>query len=172
MTEQTTAVETSEQRYARQFLERKEALKRSITINRRIICAALRAASYETVTVAFDGEGDDGAISYVEIKHINDDIGVDIDGEGDDSIRAKNFMDTCSILYLQSADSETPEKEIPLTLEMACRELTYDILELEARGWENGDGGYGDVTIMAEPEQAVFDMNRRFVEIENETATF
>jgi hypothetical protein len=179
MTEPTTSAEpmpavqeTAQERSDRLTRERNESLKRCITDNRALICAALRAASYENVTVRFNGEDDDGSITSIEIRHRNDDVGFDIEDEDDGSIRARKFMESCSILYHQAADSNDPEKYVPFSLEVACRELTLDILEMDARGWQDGDGAFGTLFILAEADQAMLDMDHRIIELENQTATY
>lgn len=109
--------------------------KEADTINRRRLLAAMRAAGVEKVTARYCGCGDSGQFESIEIEGTKSDAGL------------------LSMLVVDSAYHEDTKKRTYQLAERRCRiedaaeTLFYYWLDQEHSGFENNEGGEGEITV-------------------------
>lgn len=100
--------------------------------NKRALFAALADAGIVTITVIYDGYGDEGTMAPPEA--------VDADGV---TIGIPDVE-----IEVQSTDGDALTVHVSRQpLADALETITYDMLEARHSGWENGDGASGVFTI-------------------------
>ena len=114
---------------------------------------ALAAAGITSVTVAFDGYGDDGQIDSIvaqsgEVTVQLPDSRVAIVGSDDEGT--------------SSSDEEAAESDGDTPLAEAIESLCYEYLEEAHGGWEVNDGAYGTFVFKVADGSVVLDFNLRF----------
>src|ERR1035437_2419964 len=113
---------------------------------------ALAAAGLTSVTVAFDGYGDDGQIDSIvaqsgEVTVQLPDSRVAIVGSDDEGT--------------SSSDEEAAESDGDTPLAEAIETLCYDLLEQEHNGWVNNEGAYGTFTFTVADGSIDLDLTQR-----------
>jgi len=116
-----------------------------LTLNKAAVFDALAAAGITTVIVNFDGYGDSGQIEMIEART----------GNVDCPLPAVEV----EIASAQWASAAIDRK--PMTITEAIETLVYDVLNQTQRGWENGDGAYGDFTFDVAERTITLDYNER-----------
>ena len=100
--------------------------------NKRTLFAALTDAGIATITVTYDGYGDEGTMEPPEALDAN---GTSV------AIPAVE-------IEVQSTDCDALTVHLSRQpLAEALESVTYDMLEARHSGWENGDGASGEFTI-------------------------
>lgn len=126
--------------------------------NKAAILPILAAAGIKTVTVTFDGYGDEGAIESVEA----------LDGSDEPTVLPDVELEA-SIASWADNDPETLERG---PLEAVIRELALGCLAQKFDGWEDGHGAHGDLVIDVAAGTMTLHCNMRFVESTAHTVTF
>jgi hypothetical protein len=127
--------------------------------NKEVLFAALTAANIHSVTVDFDGCGDDGQIEEIEAF-----------GEGGDKMELPTIT---SPLTIHTIDAELDEIKVENhtseTLADAIDTLCYDFLEQTHDGWEiscdNFNGSYGTFTFDVAKKSIKLDFNERIEDV-------
>ena len=122
------------------------------------VLAALAAAGVAQVVVAFHGDGDEGGVEDVRV--IND---------AGDSVDLPDVPVACFEAAYRDTDVETVSQQ-PLT--KAVEDLAMSYLAETHDGWENNDGGFGEVTFDVAAGKVTLDYNERFTETENHQHAF
>ena len=116
-------------------------------VNKASLFAALASAGITAVTVIFDGSGDDGQLESVTATDVNEQTVEFPEGKID----------------FQEVNLEGPAVvSEPRTAREIVEIMTYDLLEQHHRGWEDGDGAYGDFTFDTAERTISLDYNERF----------
>jgi hypothetical protein len=135
------------QKYQR-YAERQAA---SAVKTKANLMAALKAAGVARVTVVFDGEGDSGGVEDVQV-------------EGADTLPSVQV--TC---FAAGYGDDDPETATENPLRQAVEDLAMTVLSAKHGGWENNDGGYGEVVFDVAAECVTLDYNERFTDTTNYT---
>jgi hypothetical protein len=124
--------------------------------NLRRLLPILREQGVETVTVSFDGSGDEGCIDGIDYapgtaRHVG---AVPVTYQ----TFCRRFEDG-----LWVAVAEPTEGSVGAALE----ELTYDYLEETGVDWYNNDGGFGELVIDVAQGTVALEVNTRYTESTN-----
>jgi hypothetical protein len=117
---------------------------------KRAVRRALRARGIALVEIPYDGEGDNGQIGYLCAFSAKD-RQVDIDQP----------------VRLALRDGEKPTRYA--SLRDALEDFAWLVLDHYHGGFENNDGGYGDITICTARRAVVISHNDRVMEAVNTT---
>lgn len=112
--------------------------------NKATILAALSAAGILEVTASFNGGGDEGGI---------------------DEISPELPRDPLEYVNADWSGNKTGTYNPPL--DEAVQDFCYEVIAKDFGGWENGDGGYGTVTIDVQAGTVALDMNTYYTESTN-----
>ncbi|WP_086740436.1 DUF6878 family protein [Erythrobacter colymbi] len=117
------------------------------------ICACARLHGIATITISYDGCGDEGGIDGVTLS------GPALaDGEPVPEIAMPDMpCSTWTVPYRGDAVA------IESTFESALDDLGYELIAQNHAGWENGEGAFGEVIIDVEAGRATHDHNTRYV---------
>ena len=118
---------------------------------KRAIIPPLRAAGIDSVEVRFDGYGDSGAIEDYTFFGAS--------GE------AVPCPEAAVDAFLQGAEGLVESKPVPL--QAALESLGYLALERHHPGWENNDGGCGELVIDVAQASFVLDCSLRYTAYED-----
>lgn len=119
--------------------------------NLAVIADSMKDLGLETIEVSFDGRDDRRSITKILFW----DGGPS--GKDDEAVLEE------PVAGLQREVSPTEREAIgPVTLRTALQTATFDILDLDRGGWDEGDGSFGDVTI--DHGSAALNMSYRLVE--------
>ncbi len=127
--------------------ERRKAV--SVLLNKDILFSALSTAGVSTVVVAFDG-GDSGQIEDVAVR------------AGDSVLELPDS--TIELARAEWNTSELQRRSMPL--HDAVETLAWDVLSSTHGGWENNDGGFGEVVFDVKAGSIRLDFNLRFTDSE------
>lgn len=122
-------------------------------LNKKAVFDALSAAGITSVTVVFDGEGDDGQVRDVAAH------------AGDQFIKLPKSPITVHAAPWGATSLRAQEHEL---LE-AIEELCYGFLEHEHGGWENNDGAYGEFRFNVRSRTIELEFNARFTDVATDT---
>ena len=128
--------------------------KLAIEMSRRALdhlCPILAAHGITTVTIGYDGGGDEGQIEHVETFGTAGKI------ELPDVECRRHGMDFNGTIY------EQPDR-----LPSALESFGYEVLEGAHDGWENNDGAFGTLTIDVASRAASLEHNSRFTTYDTE----
>lgn len=127
-----------------------------LPVNKAALLQALADAGVSFAVVTFDGYGDSGQIEGVEAR------------AGD---RVVDFPDRS--IEIADAIWDQPEpKRYPLTLRDAVESIARDVLTATHGGWENNEGGYGEVVFDVSAGEIRLDCNVRFIDTEHSQHVF
>jgi hypothetical protein len=133
-------------------------MEEAIFRNKAAVMAALAAAGITSVTVAFDGYGDDGQIDSIVAQ------------SGEVTVQ---LPDSCVAIVssddegTSSSDEEAAKSDGDTPLVEAIESLCYEYLEEAHGGWEVNDGAYGTFAFTVADGSVVLDFNLRFSDSEN-----
>jgi hypothetical protein len=116
-------------------------------INRQTLFDALSAAGITSVTVEFDGYGDEGQI--VSAKYF---VGED-----------ETTPSLAPLLFVRDIADDTAQSE-PVSLEDAIDELLYHLLSKHYGGWQDNEGSFGEFTFDIPARTIDLDIGMRFVD--------
>jgi len=125
-------------------------------LNKATLFNALALAGVTKVVVSFDGYGDSGQIEDIEA--------LDVDG----TIAMPDAM----VELVESRSPQTESDRSMVRIETAVESLAWDVLEGTHSGWENEQGGYGDIIFDVAANSITLDYNERYEASENFTHTF
>ncbi|HTM82179.1 DUF6878 family protein [Asticcacaulis sp.] len=125
------------------------------TANRKALFDALATAGITTVTVEFNGYGDEGQIESIKY---------DVDGNETTPL----IQDLAFIR--QSSLTEAPSSE-PISVDDAVEELLYDLLSQHYCGWQDSEGSYGEFTFDITARTVDLDIALRFVDANHYQST-
>jgi hypothetical protein len=128
----------------------------SIPINKAVLFPALLAAGVTTVVVSFDGYGDSGQIEGVEAR------------AGDDILQLPDR----SIEFAHADWNANEPQDRSVSLQEGVEALAWDVLTSTHGGWENNDGGFGEVVFDVKAGEIRLDFNLRFSDSEFHRHTF
>lgn len=126
------------------------------TINRKTLFDALDAAGLTTVTVEFNGYGDEGQIEST--KYFVDE--------------AETIPAIESLMFARQRTMAAPRESEPISLEDAMDELLYDLLSRHYGGWQDNEGSYGEFTFNIAKRTVDLDIAMRFVDANHYQETF
>src|ERR1017187_4923428 len=124
--------------------------------NNKAVMEALAAAALTSVTVVFDGYGDNGQIDSI-VAH---------SGEVTVELPVTPVM----IVDSDCEESTASEREAPLA--EAIETVCFGYLEEKSGGWEVNEGSFGTFTFTVEDCSIDLDFNRRVIEVENSSQRF
>ncbi len=117
------------------------------------ICACAKLHGIATITISYDGSGDDGAIDAVTLTGPRGE-----EGQPAPEIAMPDVpCSTWTVPYRGDAVA------IESTFESALDDLGYELIAQNHAGWENGEGAFGEVIIDVEAGRATHDHNTRYV---------
>ncbi len=130
-----------------------EALEAGILpLNKTAIFNALASIEIQTVTITFDGYGDNGQIERITA---HDTAG----GERD-------LPDTA--VQVREVSFQEPAITVQaIPLPEAITVIVYTLLEQTHTGWKNGDGAFGEFTFDVPLRSITLDYNERYTESTN-----
>jgi hypothetical protein len=126
---------------ARIYRERAEAKKRSVA-RLKARCAPLARIGIQYIVWTYDGSGDSGDIENQSIYDTNN-----------NEVSEEAFFNLVAQL---------PENEQPLFT--GERKMLDDVYELLPSGYENNDGGYGEVHLDVEIKKVRVEHNQRYTD--------
>lgn len=125
-------------------------------VNKATILSALAQLGIETVTVNFDGSGDEGRIESVVAE-----------------ARGETVDLPAAIVEMLGVDFQSLEPErVQQGLDQAVLDFAEELLDQTHRYWGDGDGAYGEVVFDVAGDEITIDFNARFTASENFTHTF
>jgi hypothetical protein len=133
-------------------------MEEAVFRNKAAVMAALAAAGITSVTVAFDGYGDDGQIESIVAQ--SGELTVQLP---DGFVAIVGSEDEGTI----SSGEEASESHGDTPLTEAIESLCYEYLEEAHSGWEVNDGAYGTFVFTVADGSVVLDFNLRFSDSEN-----
>lgn len=123
------------------YLERQEATKKMLATNKEPLLKVLRELGAARVIISYSGSGDDG--------HFEDAL---ITGKDDKILDVGEAVVTVNKLSTRvTADGFSEEiREEEQDLEDALLDFAHEWVYSQHGGWENNDGGAGEITISVE----------------------
>jgi hypothetical protein len=117
------------------------------------ICACARLHGIATITISYDGYGDEGGIDGMTLTGP-----AQADGQpGVGRPMPDMPCPTWTVPYRGDAIA------IDTTFESALDDLGYELIAQNHAGWENGEGAFGEVIIDVEAGRATLEHSTRFV---------
>jgi hypothetical protein len=135
----------------RDYEHRSEALD---DVNKKALFDALDVHDIFSVTVSFDGCGDNGQIESIEINQ-------------DAEAALPNTM-----IEFEETFTTGGIKTSFLSLRQAIEAMVYRFLERTHCGWPDNEGAYGEFTFDTASRSITLDYNERYIETTNSTHTF
>jgi hypothetical protein len=129
--------------------------------NKHVLFAAMTAAGVHSVTVHFDGCGDEGQIEQIKAY-----------GEGKSGVELPTTPTPLTVRVIDAHvdDVKVKDKEAE-TLQDAIETVCYEYLEQTHGGWEisdgEADGAYGDIIFDIARGTITLDYNQRYIASEN-----
>lgn len=124
------------------------------TADKNALLDFLAANGVSKLEVSFDGSGDEGSTTDT-LVYVKSEDGLVLDDEN-------NVLE---LDYTKPVGED--EDEITSKLSSYLDDLTYDLLEQNHSGWENNDGGYGELVIDVIERKIKLQMHERVVETED-----
>jgi hypothetical protein len=121
--------------------------------NKEILFDILGREGVESLTVSFEGSGDDGQIDSIELD--NKILKIKIEGAKVSTGRT----------YCAAGGSQTSWK-VGCTVGEVIHSICYEALELLYQGWEINDGSFGDFIFDVKGRTLTLEFNQRYVESE------
>lgn len=145
--------------------KKKIAVPSVVDDNKELAFDLMKEHGITTITVNFNGEGDDGQIEdiYVDdkVNEHNDFLGKQLEG-----VRISNGL---------RGGPNGPEviwREGPCDVRTLLESVCYSVLEQEYGGWENNDGAYGTFVFDGDKRKVALEMNTRYTEVNTENKVF
>lgn len=130
-------------------------------INRLNLFKALAALGVDTVTVGFDGGGDEGQIH--DVTATTGTTKVDLEQPLNPPIVMHEVRESFTARYTGVADQDRKiEDRSYNTLSDAVEALCYDLLDRDNAGWGNNAGAYGEFEINVPEQKIELNYNQRF----------
>jgi hypothetical protein len=117
------------------------------------VCDCARAYDIATITITYDGAGDEGQIDRVSLA------GPHADGEAAPEIAMPHVQCTSWTVPYRGDVSE-----IETSFESAIEDLGYEFIAQYHSGWENGEGAFGELVIDVVAGKATLEHSTRFVD--------
>ena len=140
-----TALEKS----GHQTIGREEAPKLMLAA----ICACAKLHGIATITISYDGSGDEGGINQVTLRGRAD--------EADPSLGEIAMPEVSCSTWTTPFEGDAIA--VDSTFENALDDLGYELIAQNHTGWETGEGAFGEVIIDVEAGRATHDHNTRYV---------
>ena len=131
-------------------------MEEAIFRNKAAVMAALAAAGITSVTVAFDGYGDEGQIESLEVQ------------SGEVTVQ----LPVTSIVMVGADENGNPSSEREMPLNEAIANLCYEYLGEGYRGWETNEGSYCIFAFNVLDRFIDLDFTKRFVDEEKYSERF
>jgi hypothetical protein len=119
-----------------------------LLVNKTALFDTLSASGIDTVTVVFDGYGDNGQIESVEAQ------------AGDATVTLPSATVEIARAVWGSVEVNRQIEPVAEVIEM----LAYDLLNQAHGGWENNDGAYGEFTFEVGPRTITLAYNERYMD--------
>ena len=123
------------------------------------ICAIAAHHGIRTITVAYDGYGDEGQIETVTLQ-----------GEPDEETQLAPEIampdDPCTSW---AVPYQGDASEVETTFARAIDDLGYEMLAQKHAGWEDGEGAFGELVVDVASRKATLEHSVRFIETESHT---
>ena len=131
-------------------------MEKAMVTNKEIdmLFAQLRLHNVAKIVINFEGAGDSGSIDDVILLNASGDY-----------VRIPE-----STIAWKSMNYGAEGKHVDTTLREAIEDLGYRMLDTTGIDWYNNDGGYGQIDIVISNIDDIcvaFDMNQRYMEVEN-----
>lgn len=118
------------------------------------VCDCARAYDIATITITYDGAGDEGQIDHVSLAGPQ---------PADDGAAPEIAMP-----HVQCTSWSVPYRgdasEIETSFESAVEDLGYEFIAQNHSGWENGEGAFGELVIDVIAGKATLEHSTRFVD--------
>lgn len=114
----------------------------------RELCRVLGPLGITTVTIAYDGYGDEGQIETIDLR----------DADNVEQPMPEGECASWSVPWKGDATAITG------TIASAIEDFGYEMLALHHAGWENGEGAYGELVIDVPEKHAEMQHSTRFIE--------
>jgi hypothetical protein len=128
-----------------------------LPLNKTAIFDVLASTEIQTVTIAFDGYGNNGKIESIAAQ----------DAAGGERRLPNTAVQVREVSFEEPAITV---QDIPLSEAITAIVLT--LLEQTHTGWENGDGAFGEVTFDVPLRSIALDYNERYTESTNHLHMF
>lgn len=119
--------------------------KEALTKMKNSLLVSLKAHGVERVVASYEGGGDSGCVEGIEASPLS----VDLEA-------VQVTLPVIGVGYLEGKWQEV-EQDRAMSLRDAVMEFTYAALRAHYPGWENNEGGRGEVTIDVEGGAARLD---------------
>lgn len=117
------------------------------------ICACAKLHGIATITIGYEGSGDEGGINQVTLRGR-------ANGEGQTAPDITMPEVPCSTWVIPYDGDACATNS---TFESALDDLGYELIAQNHTGWETGEGAFGEVIIDVEAGRATHDHNTRYV---------
>jgi hypothetical protein len=122
--------------------------------NRAALLPILAQAGIATVTLRYDGEGDSGGIEEIYAQGLQD-------GTQYQQTLPLPSVDVTFVTLTYDGDIWTETRSLIDALEA----WGMDLIDIEYSGWENNDGGYGEVSINVDTGSIMVSHNQRYMDV-------
>jgi hypothetical protein len=131
---------------------------------RNAIFALFETAGIDTVTVEFDGSGDEGQITGIEIAGPTNELPAENIEVRRTTIEFEYEEETVRLAVKSYNVVSIIRPENPRAL---LEELCFDLLNVKHCYWGDGEGAYGDIKFENDSRTITVDFNERFVDSTN-----
>lgn len=131
--------------------------------NKKVVFDALRAAGISGAWISYSGGGDCGQVDSVEFEPAS------ARKENKTTSATVTLRETTSRFVSNEEGWQETDREAEQTLQQAVVQLAYDMLDAHVGGWENNEGGQGEVKLLVENDKIVLHHEQNVVHIESET---
>lgn len=114
----------------------------------RELCGVLGPLGIASITIAYDGYGDEGQIESIDLR---------------DSTNGQQPMPDGDCRSWNVPWKGDPT-ELTGTIASALEDFGYEMLALHHAGWENGEGAYGELVVDVPARHAEMQHSTRYIE--------
>lgn len=122
--------------------------KESLPQNKRVLFDALLAAGIATVTISFDGYGDEGKVGPLEA----------FDAQNNNAT-----LPIASLTMIEIDFDASATRRVETTISDFLQEIAYDLLRDTYRGWEDNEGAYGEFRFDVAGRTITLEYNERTI---------
>jgi hypothetical protein len=142
----------------------RDAARKRIASNKQVLFDVFDAKGVASATVTFDGSGDSGGITEVDLYRI-------LKGKSEAVADYETILDEyVANVKIYAGMSFGPDgccdmfDEGPVNVRGLIEAISYDALKAEHEGWENNDGAYGTVEFYSEDRSVSLQFYQRSTE--------
>lgn len=142
--------------YVASYERYRQAVNKANALNKAMVFGALARANITTLTMDFNGEGDNGQLDNLVLR------------AGD----ATASLPTWAVTLYQAHGNSEQLTQQDMTLQDAIETLCYGYLDQEHEGWENDAGAYGTFRFDVAAHRIVLEFHGRLLDIITSNHTF